>query len=419
MVPLVVFFALATIGIDPDPIEAGAATVQITPPTGYPLWGYAVRKDKASVGVLDPLEARALVLKVGKDQMALVSLDLGRPPTRTSTSRIETACRKAGIDQIFLVASHTHSGPVLELNDWPSVENSYVKSLEKQLIDLILQAQNNARPCRLGTVKKKTDLNRNRHSRAPVKPVEEDLLILRVESLDGQPIAHAVNFAAHPTLLPSGEFRFSADFPGVLSRTVAKQTGVPCLFLQGAAGDLSPNTRYGNDPKTFGNALAREVLDLIPTIHCESRANPSLAFRRETFQFSSRINHGSPLVQGLFGTVFFPALVAFYEREYQEGIRPRLDVALLNQQIGFVGCSGEFFCGHSIHLKRRARLETLFFLGTCNDYQQYFPTVEATAEGGYGTEVAVSPVETGAGERMMDRALIHLFKLQGKLILLP
>ena len=30
-----------------------------TPPTGFPMWGYAARHDKPSVGVLDPLFARA------------------------------------------------------------------------------------------------------------------------------------------------------------------------------------------------------------------------------------------------------------------------------------------------------------------------------------------------------------------------
>jgi hypothetical protein len=89
-------------------------------------------------------------------------------------------------------------------------------------------------------------------------------------------------------------------------------------------------------------------------------------------------------------------------------------VALLDGKIGFVGVSGEFFCGHSLSLKRRARLDHLFFLGYCNDYQQYFPTIEAAAEGGYGADPAVAAAEVGAGERMVDRALLQLYKMRGK-----
>ncbi len=80
--------------------------------------------------------------------------------------------------------------------------------------------------------------------------------------------------------------------------------------------------------------------------------------------------------------------------------------------------------GRALSLKRRARLEHVFFLGYCNDYQQYFPTIEAAAEeaaaeGGYGADATVSPAEVGAGERMIDRALIHLYKMRGKMPNLP
>ena len=47
--------------------EAGAAAVDVTPPTGYPMWGYSARKDKPAEGVRDPLKARALVLKSGSE----------------------------------------------------------------------------------------------------------------------------------------------------------------------------------------------------------------------------------------------------------------------------------------------------------------------------------------------------------------
>ena len=84
-------------------------------------------------------------------------------------------------------------------------------------------------------------MNRNRHSQRPDKPVDRELLVLRVEDGDGKPIAHAVNFAAHATMQDSKILKFSADYPGALAGLVKKETGVPCLFLQGAAGDLSPN----------------------------------------------------------------------------------------------------------------------------------------------------------------------------------
>jgi hypothetical protein len=396
-------------------LQAGAAKVEITPPTGYAMWGYAARHDKPSEGVLDPLYARALVLAVGEEKIAVVSLDLGRAPTRESTERIREKVKKAaGIEHLFLCASHTHHGPVLELDNWPDAKKPYVRELEQKLEDVIIEANNSLKSARIGVASKDCKLNRNRHSQLEEKAVDRELLALRVEDADGKPVAHAVNFAAHPTMQDAKVLKFSADYPGALAALVEKETGVPCLFLQGAAGDLSTNPGDEGGLEKFGQALGREALSLIKSIRCTASEKPTLTAREDDFQFKSRLDLSKPLTRKLLSSAFFPDLVAFYEREYRDGVRPHLTTALLDGKIGFVGVSGEFFCGHALSLKRRARLEHLFFLGYCNDYQQYFPTIEASAEGGYGTDAMVSPVEIGAGEQVMDRALTQLYKMRGK-----
>ena len=45
----------------------------------------------------------------------------------------------------------------------------------------------------------------------------------------------------------------------------------------------------------------------------------------------------------------------------------------------------------------------------------YFPTIEAAVEGGYGAGDFTSVVEVGAGERLVDRSLIHAYEFLGKL----
>jgi hypothetical protein len=396
-------------------LRAGAASVDITPPTGYAMWGYAARRDQPSLGVRDPLRARALVLAVGDKRLALVSLDLGRAPTRDSMAAIRKRIKSAGIEHVFLVASHTHHGPVLELDDWPSAKKSYVRQLEQKLGEVILDAAKALQPARLGVASKQTTLNRNRHSKREDRPVDRELLVLRVENEKGKVIAHAVNFAAHATMRDFKERKFSADYPGIFAAFVEKETAAPCLFLQGAAGDLSTNPTIRGDADKFGQELGREVLALAKGIRCTA-LKPVLETREEDFAFKPRINLSNPLIRLALGQAFFPELIAFYEREYREGVRPHLSLALLDGRIGFVGLSGEFFCGHALSLKRRARLEHLFFLGYCNDYQQYFPTIEAASEGGYGTAPPVSSAEIGAGERIMDRALIHLYQMRGQLL---
>ncbi len=398
-----------------DALLAGAAKIDVTPPPGYAMWGYAARRDAPCVGVSDKLHARALVLAIGGERLALVSLDLGRPPTRASFATIRARVKKdAAVDHLFLVASHTHHGPVLEVDTWPTPRTSYVRALEKKIGDVVVSAAKGLQPARLGVASKETALNRNRHSKRPGAPVDRELLVLRVEDARGKVIAHAVNFAAHPTMRPAGTRKFSADYPGPLAELVEKETAAPCLFLQGASGDLSPKADRMS-PEAFGQAVGREVLALAKGIRCAAPAKPTLRGREENFKFACRIDLGNPAIVTALGLAFFPELVAFFEREYREGVRPRLTTALLDGRIGFVGVSGELFCGHALALKKRARLEHLFVFGLCNDYQQYLPTIEALSEGGYGTQTYVSPAGFGAGERMMDRALIHLFQMRGKL----
>lgn len=413
---LLLVFLLPVPAFAAEPWQAGAARVDITPPIGHAMWGYAARHDAPSEGILDRLQARALVLTLGKDRIALVSLDLGRCPTRQSMANVRTRVRvDGGIEHLFVVASHTHHGPVLELDNWPTLKDSYVRALEKKIGDVIVEAAGKVKPARFGIASKEVTLNRNRHSRREDKPVDRELLVLRVEDTDGKVIAHAVNFAAHPTMRDAKLRKFSADYPGAMAALVEKETGVPCLFLQGAAGDLSANPMPEAGPEKFGQALGREILGLARMIRCGAPEKPALQVREDDFDFKCRIDLNNPLVKATVSRAFFPELINFYAKEYQDGVRPHLTTALLDGRVGLVGVSGEVFCGHALSLKRRARLDHLLFLGYCNDYQQYFPTIEAAAEGGYGTDPLISPAELGAGERIMDKALMRLYEMRGKI----
>lgn len=411
---ILTFFVTASV-LQAQELQAGTAKIDITPPVGYALWGYAARRDAPSTGVHDPLFARVVVVALGNEQLALVSLDLGRAPTRASTANIRKRLKEAGIDHIFLAASHTHHGPVLELDNWPDPKKPYVRTLEDRIVQAALEALKDLRPARLGIAREEGDWNRNRHSKREDKPVDKELIVVRIEDAQKKTVAHLVNLAAHAILRDAKLRDFSADFPGALARKVEKEAGGVCLFLQGAAGDLSPNRKHGADADEFGEALANHVLTLSKAIRCELSQPKSLKVREHDFTFEKRFDISQPFVRAAFSMAFFKDLIDFYEREYREGIRPHLTTALLDERIGIVGVSGEFFCDHSLRLKNRARLDHLLFVGYCNDYQQYFPTIEAVAEGGYGADATVSPVEIGAGERIMDRALIDLLEMRGKI----
>src|SRR6185369_3121662 len=60
-------------------------------------------------------------------------------------------------------------------------------------------------------------------------------------------LATIVNYACHPTTLAWENALISPDFPGAMREVVEGTTGVPCLFLQGASGDLGPREGYVGD----------------------------------------------------------------------------------------------------------------------------------------------------------------------------
>jgi len=404
--------------------RAGAARHDITPREPVPMWGYGARHDALSNGVLDPLYAEALVIDAAGKKLAIVGLDLGRSPAERSLQTIRKRIRDdAGIEFSFIAGSHTHHGPVLELSDADGKGKGrfdaalrYYKQLEDAIVAAIDEANGKLQPVKLGVRSVKLDgWNRNRHTKIEPKPVDPELAVLRFDDASGKPLAILVNIAAHPTTIPATTLQFSADYVGAMKNWVSRQTGASVLFMQGAAGDLSINEGANHGYQAFGEALGREVVRAEKEIAAEEVLKPSLDIKEDRFTFTSRTDFTSPIVIAAFKKAFFPELIPNYLDEYANGIRPRLTVALLNGEIALVGVSGEFFSNHALRLKERARVRQLFFFGYSNGYHQYFPTIEAVAEGGYGADNGVSPVAVGAGEQIMNTALLWIYQMLGKI----
>jgi hypothetical protein len=405
--------------------KVGFARRDVTPQEAVPMWGYGARHDALSTGTLDPLQADALVIQAGDKKLAIVGLDLGRSPAEKSLQAIRQRIKeRAGIEHSFIAGSHTHHGPVLELNDEVGKGRGrfdaalrYYKQMEEAIVAAILEADAKLVAAKMGTASIQLDgFNRNRHTRFQPKPVDRELAVMRFDETSGRPIALLVNFAAHPTMLPASTLQFSADYVGAMKREIEKELGAGVIFMNGAAGDQSVNEGPHKGYQAFGQALGGEVVKLATSILTQEVSHPSLQVREERFKFTSRTDLTNPAVRAAYERAFFPELIPNYIDEYAEGVRPRLTVALLNGEIALVGVSGEFFASHAIRLKARARVKQLFFFGYCNGYHQYFPTIEAVAEGGYGADNAVSPVAVGAGEQIMDTALIWIYQMLGRIV---
>jgi len=405
--------------------KVGFAKQDITPTKATPMWGYGARHAALSVGIRDPLYAKAVVIDVGEDKLAIVGLDLGRSPTEPMMMRIREAVKStSGIEMMLISGSHTHHGPVIELLDEPGKGQgvfddaiAYSKELEEKIIQAINAAAADVQDAKIGWESQPVAMNRNRHSKIEPKPVDNELGVIRLDDLNGKPIAIVVNYAAHPTMLDAADLRFSAEWPGAMMNAVEEQLSTNCVFMQGASGDMSV---MANDEARgvdgFGKAMATQVAEVAGGIASKVPERPRLKGKEETFEFKTRMSFANPVTQVMFSAAFFPelALASMSDDLLQNTIHPRLTTVLINQELALVGGSGEFFCDHSLRLKARSRAAETFFFGYCNGHHMYFPTIEAAAEGGYGADPAVSWVNLGAGEEMLDRALINIYTFLGK-----
>jgi hypothetical protein len=99
------------------------------------------------------------------------------------------------------------------------------------------------------------------------------------------------------------------------------------------------------------------------------------------------------------------------------GDPPKLPVTTLviNRELAFVGMPAEPFVEFQMYLRAQSPLPATFFLGYCNGNINYVPTIHAATRGGYGADNTITRVEVGAGEEMIHRGLVDIYRLIGKM----
>ncbi|HOQ32391.1 MAG TPA: neutral/alkaline non-lysosomal ceramidase N-terminal domain-containing protein [Candidatus Hydrogenedens sp.] len=398
--------------------KAGFAMVDITPPAGVPMWGYGARHDLPSEGTKYPLNFKVVVFDDGTNRLAVGGMDLGRSPTQRSMEKIiERVKKDCGVSYVMLVGSHTHHGPVIELINEPDCGQGkfdkaiqYVEELENKICIAISEATAKLTPAKIGWTSEQTDLNRNRVSKKPQKMRDPELTIIRIDTIDDKPITAMINFSAHAVLDDIFDRRWSSDWAGIMQKRFEELLNVPCIFLQGSAGDMSPNT---NDQRKgmvgFGNAIGEYSAELYKTIHLTVPTQPLIQFKSERFTYPSRMDTTNSLTMAVYKQGFFPELINALLKEFSNNtVSVTLTTALINKELALVGGSGEFFSGLAIRLKANSPAKKTIFLGYCNGHSLYIPTVEAIEEGGYGADPMFSWVPAGTGEELIDKACANI-----------
>jgi len=374
--------------------KAGIARIDITPPIGHQMGGYAARTH-GSTGIHDPLYATVLIIESGANTITLITCDL--------RSFVSTRLGKNAI----ISSSHTHSGPLT----W-ELRSPWYTEAENKMLQAIAAAKKNMFPATLELAEGEIYLGHNRIKKGgemwwrnpdalPSHPLDPTVNALIVKDQQKKTRAVLVNYACHPSVLGPDNYEYSADYPGAMRRAIESQIpGATALFIQGGAGDINP---YRDKEPVATQFQAMEEMGqklgtyVVSTLKKAKPITGPLHTHSEVLEVKNRwqSNQTIPIgwTAGAFGNSFcFAALPGEPFVELQLTFRAKTECAH-SMLFGYSYSAGGVWAG-------------------------YIPTIPAAVQGGYGADYNTT-VAVGTGEELIDRAVVKLFELRGLLKDLP
>ena len=420
-------------------LKGGCAKVNITSPLGIPLIG---SKGKPSDDIIDELYAKVLVLNDRRTTIAIVSVDLLYVPLEEITNPIRKIIKdKIGIPgrNVFICATHTHSGPEVFTRsklrpekEVPAseIDQSYLQTLIKKTASSVMLAYKNLQDVKIGaakgqipeilynrrpkladgsvkmaftlgpevtaTKKIETDAEGNvkvtftlpdEEAELDFGPIDPEVCVLRVEDMDGGIVGSLVNFGCHPVCIyPYLSTTISADYPAYTTKVVEQIEGGICLFALGLAGDTVPVQRGVRPREQIGKALGGEALRRLQLV--TTAGDVTLKALKEEIRFPVKTNSLSDKPRDVDETNY---------------ITTEIQVLRLGD-IYILGLPGEILVEVGLEIKKRAGVEKLFVVSLSNDAIGYVCHSQAYEEGGY-EPVSGTNLAKGAGEIMIKQAL--------------
>ena len=400
-------------------LKAGAARVDITP--DKPVWMDGNPRDRQSEGVHDPLTARALVFEGDEGGLVLISCELIGLADDTVVAARELIRQKTGIppERQVLSCGHVHSAVAVRGYFCPR-EDQYVADLVVKLGEVAARAKQAMVPAlagagsgeeytiseyrRLWTKSGQIVMNWDEFEPedilGPAGPTDPEVGVVRIDGLDGTPVAVIYNHAGHPNTPPGTWFEISGDYPAVASAMIERELGGVALFTNGAQGSVDVpafRERDWEGVERRGTWLGREVLRVAKAIRPTSDL---LAVRRQAFCVGPRqfepdyIAHCRKVVAESTGEMV-NIRDGINEEMYAQRCLDHVDsgvqgfdtemTAFAVGGAGFVSIAGELFTEIGLRIKRASPFPHTYIVDLANGALGYIPTERAFREGGYTT----------------------------------
>ena len=394
-------------------LKAGIAKMDITPIENLYMGGYDENcRSDPSNGSFGNIFIRALVFDDNITRMAFVEVDIVSFPPDNYIPIRQLIATQTGIsfENILLGCTHNHAAPY---PDEKNKNSDWSKQLNNKLVSTIKKAVDDLEPVKIGggTGRSYIAMNRRRRMQDTVSyltfdenyssqshgkyktehpveiremegvyrlgsnpggPIDNEVGVLRIDKLNGEPKAVFVNYACHGTSLGGRNNTISPEWNGHMLEYIEETLpGVTGIFMQGAAGDINPRYVGGLDGHTddlkktaeLGYEIGKEVVRVFAGITTAKPINSEIKCIRKD--------------------IICPKRYREILKDIKVTTLPVPTTAMKIDDFTWVTFPGELFHEIGKQIKASTHSQYQFIVGYCNGSVGYLPTQQSHSEGGY------------------------------------
>lgn len=263
---------------------AGTGRRLVNPPIGIEkiglrLFGEAVQAIESDQTVT------ALVLANETSRVAFIACDLCLIPIQVVADIRRKVGKILGMptSHVMLNMSHTHSAPAFP--GWMEVDPTqatmkqrYQDDFIRLTLEAVGEANHKMQKARIGAGYGESYIGVYRREigadgldvlgEIPDHPIDPSVGVVRVDDLEGKPIAVLFSYGCHPVVVGPNSYVISSDFPGAARDVIEQNLGGTALFMQGCGGNINPRVGIGYEvdcrdtKKVVGAMLGGEALKI-------------------------------------------------------------------------------------------------------------------------------------------------------------
>jgi len=409
------------------PLQAGAAQLDITPGLGVHLLGYF--EDRLATDILDPLNAKAIVVSDGDTTLGFVICDLIVVPGAVVDAAKARIQEQTGVppENVLIAGTHTHTGPAIVGALGTPEEEGYGEWVAPRIADAFTMAYRRLQPAQFahaaGSVPGEVHNRRwlmldgsvqmnpghlNPNAIRPAGPTDPQLGLLVLRSPEGAPIAALGNLSLHYVGISGPNHNvicadYFAAFGVALNRLASAQ--FVCPLANGTFGDVN-NCDFARPGRTslyprhqierVANVVAAEAWRVWSGLREDDfRDDVPLGARLAQVNFPARMPSAEELAAA---RTRFEAGEAWNDAEWlyareivlcmEEPAEWPVPIHTLRiGDLGIVGLPGEVFTEIGLDIKARSPFPQTMNLGIANDTVGYVATDRALDEGSYETRL--------------------------------